>query len=143
MSAKDDRPTLAYLPPAKPPDDISATVLFLVVWPMGLLLTVVHAFYCMITAYALSYYFHWDVGSPFLWTSLAWIWAALPSPGGGLLDFAASLVSGTVLASVVVRSFSKVRPIFGRHYWRLWVLLGGWLFWFPVPAKLAFFYYLY
>jgi hypothetical protein len=81
-------------------------------------------------------------GINWAWTNLAWL------PGGLLLaagDFltgpgfvfmlAGSVLTGLTTAASLAGLLSWRRPRFGRWAWRLWLTLGMWFVWVPVPVK--------
>jgi len=76
-------------------------------------------------------------GINFAWTLLPWFLGPIIGPLSLLLMLAGSIASGTILSSVLLRPAFRVHPVFGRCYWRLWAVLGGWVIWFPVPLKLS------
>jgi len=56
-----------------------------------------------------------------------------------VLILAPSTVGGWVLASLIVAVCRWERPVFGRYFWRLWLLLLSWG-WILVPVELSLVY---
>lgn len=87
-------------------------------------------------------------GTEYAWVNALW---ALGSVAMGLADrggafswlggigllfiLIGSLAAAYSLSSTLIRAVLRIRPVFGRYRWRLWLLIAGWLIWIPVPAE--------
>jgi hypothetical protein len=58
---------------------------------------------------------------------------------GLLLILAGSLAAGWALASLVMAVRQDRKPVLGRYWWRLWLLVVGWG-WIPVPLAFSWVY---
>jgi hypothetical protein len=159
MDQQGDTPPVSLSGPVDSQPEAPAIITFFLTLPLALL----HAVWCYKVDYLLlrlcggvqegpgvtTY-----VGMNYAWVNLVW------APGGLAMGLAGKgilwpqaiwllgvglVLAGSVMAaysasSSVVRAVCHRRPAFGRHRWRLWLMLAAWLVWIPVPLKYSIVY---